>query len=119
MLRFLNPAIEGEVLTFHIKNEELIQSMRKTLEIMKTVKASKKGCFGHIMRSEKYPLLQLIMQDNLDGKRGPGRRRTSWLKNLRQWQERHQKTSSDQRSTELDEPRWARVIANVHLVYGT
>ena len=40
---------------------------------------------GHIMRNQKYELLQLIVQGKIQGKRKPGRRRTSWLKNLRQW----------------------------------
>ena len=42
--------------------------------------------FGHIMRHpEKYDLLHLIMQGKIESRRGPGRRRTFWLKNLRQW----------------------------------
>ncbi|KPJ21112.1 hypothetical protein RR48_00353 [Papilio machaon] len=37
------------------------------------------------MRNTKYGLLQLIVQGKITGKRSVGRRRTSWLKNLRQW----------------------------------
>jgi len=40
---------------------------------------------GHVMRDEKYQLIQLILQSKIDGVRGPVCRRTSWLKNIRQW----------------------------------
>lgn len=38
------------------------------------------------MRHPKiYNILDLIIQGKIQGKRGSGRRRISWLKNLRQW----------------------------------
>ena len=40
---------------------------------------------GHVIRNEKYRLLQLVMEGKIEGKRGQGRRKTSWLKNLRDW----------------------------------
>jgi len=39
----------------------------------------------HIMTGQKYTLLQLIVQGMIRGKRGTGRRRLFWLKNLRDW----------------------------------
>ena len=39
----------------------------------------------HVKRGEKYRILQTIMQGKIQGKRSIGRRRNSWLKNLRDW----------------------------------
>lgn len=69
----------------HITNDEVLRRMNTTTEIMYLVKRRKLEYLGHVMRNEKYGLLQLIIQGKIDSKRGPGRRRTSWLKNLRQW----------------------------------
>lgn len=49
---------------------------------------SKKGklkYLGNIMREFKYQLLQLVLQGKIEGKIYLGRRRTSWLKSLREW----------------------------------
>ena len=60
--------------------------MNKETEILNTVKIRKLSYLGHIMRHpEKYELPILILQGKIAGKRGVGRRRISWLKNLRQW----------------------------------
>lgn len=56
--------------------------MRKADEILDTIRRRKLEYFGHVMRNQKYHLLYLIIQDKLIGRRGLGRRRTSWLKNL-------------------------------------
>lgn len=68
-----------------VRNTEVLNQLSKQTEIINTIKKRKLEYFGHILRNSKYQLLQLIMQGKIDGKRGPGRRRTSWLKNLRQW----------------------------------
>ena len=41
--------------------------------------------FGHLVLHEKYCLLQLIMEGKIKERRRWGRRKTSWLKNLRDW----------------------------------
>jgi hypothetical protein len=69
-----------------ITNDEILHRMGKEREIMVTVKKRKLEYLGHIMRNEqRYGLLQLILQGKICGSRGPGRRRISWLKNLRTW----------------------------------
>jgi len=37
------------------------------------------------MRNTKYQLLQLIIEGKIEGKRGMGRKKMSWLRNIRQW----------------------------------
>lgn len=97
--------------THHVTNETVLQRMNKDKEIMRTVKERKLAYFGHIMRNEKYEILHLTMQGKMDGKRGPGRRRISWLHNLRQWTG---KTSAELFRTAVNKVKWARLIANVH-----
>jgi len=64
---------------------EVMQRLGKEKEVVFTVKNRKLEYFGHILRHEKYRLLQLVVQNRVDSRRGPGRRRHSWLHNLRQW----------------------------------
>uniref|UniRef100_A0A8D8SXR8 Craniofacial development protein 2 n=1 Tax=Cacopsylla melanoneura TaxID=428564 RepID=A0A8D8SXR8_9HEMI len=69
-----------------ITNESVLQRMKKDKEIMHTIKRRKLEYLGHILRNEnKYHLLKCILQGKVYGKRGVGRRRISWLKNLRTW----------------------------------
>ena len=71
--------------TDHITNEEVLWRVGKQQEIAFTVKRRKLEYFCYLMRHNKYPLHQLILQGKVDGRRGPGRWRNSWLQNLRQW----------------------------------
>lgn len=96
--------------TSHTTNIEVLNRMEKQTEVLKTVKQRKASYFGHIMRNDKYRTLQLIIEGKIEGKRGPGRRRNSWLKNLRQWTNM---TSVELFRAAVDKVRWANVIANV------
>ena len=84
--------------------------MKKETEILNTIKERKMSYFGHILRGDKYELMRLVVQGKVEGKRGPGRRRTSWLKNLRQWSG---KTSIELVRTAANRIKWATMIANV------
>ena len=71
--------------TDFVRNTEVLDRMGKRVELLYDVKRRQLEYFGHVMRNEKYRLLQLIIQGKIEGRRGPGRRKTSWLKNLRDW----------------------------------
>uniref|UniRef100_A0A8D8YAJ6 Uncharacterized protein n=1 Tax=Cacopsylla melanoneura TaxID=428564 RepID=A0A8D8YAJ6_9HEMI len=72
--------------TDKISNIRVLQKLNKEKEIIVTVKRRKLEYLGHIMRNEtKYKLLKCILQGKVQGKRSVGRRRISWLKNLRAW----------------------------------
>ena len=71
--------------TDFVRNTEVLDRMGKKVELLYDVKRRQLEYFGHVMRNEKYRLLQLIIQGKIEGRRGPGRRKTSWLKNLRDW----------------------------------
>ncbi|KMQ90631.1 endonuclease-reverse transcriptase [Lasius niger] len=63
-----------------VSNAEVLVRMNTAPEIIPTVKRRKLEYFWHVTRGEKYRFLQLIMQRKIEG-----RRRTSCLKNLRDW----------------------------------
>lgn len=95
----------------HVTNVEVLLRMNKTTEIIKTIKIRKLQYFGHIMRNEqRYGVLQRILQGKVLGKRGPGRRRISWLKNLRSW---FSMTTTDLFRTAVNKVRIAILIANI------
>lgn len=97
--------------TYHVANATVMQRVNKDKEVLDTIKRRKMSYFGHILRGKKYETLQLIMQGKVVGKRGPGRRRTSWLKNLRQWTGL---TSAELFRSAVNKVIWARMIANIH-----
>lgn len=68
-----------------IRNEEVLERLKKEREVLATVKKRKLEYFGHLMRGEKYEIIKLILQGQIEGRRNAGRRRYSWLKNLRDW----------------------------------
>lgn len=68
-----------------VTNDEVLRKMKKEKEVLNTIKIRKLQYLGHVMRGEKYVLLQIIIQGKIVGKRSIGRRRISWLNNLRQW----------------------------------
>lgn len=94
-----------------ITNIEVLRRMNKETEIIKTVKSRKLQYLGHIMRNEKrYILLQQILQGKINSKRGPGRRRTSWLANLRQW---YDKSSAELFRIATNKIKIALMVANI------
>uniref|UniRef100_A0A8D8XQX4 Endonuclease-reverse transcriptase n=1 Tax=Cacopsylla melanoneura TaxID=428564 RepID=A0A8D8XQX4_9HEMI len=69
-----------------VSNERVIQRMNKEKEIVNTIKTRKLQYLGHISRNpERYKIPLLLLKGKVEGRRGRGRKRTSWLQNLRQW----------------------------------
>jgi len=83
--------------------------------LLTTIKAQKLEYIGHIMRNkQQYNILQLILQGKIEGKRSVGRRRISWLKNLRDW---YNTTSIDLFQASLDGNSIANMISNIWYGY--
>lgn len=94
-----------------VRNEEVVRRMGKDLELVVEIKRRKLEYFGHIMRHpEKYEILHLIMEGKIASKRGPGGRRTSWLKNLRKW---YGKTSLELFRVAVNKTMICNMIANM------
>lgn len=69
-----------------IRNEEVIRRAKlEDRELFETIKKRKIAYFGHIMRGERYELPRLILEGKIEGKRGIGRKKLSWLRNIRHW----------------------------------
>lgn len=93
-----------------VTNVEVLRRMNKEEEIYKTLKKKKLEYFAHIIRGPKYQLLQNIMEGKIQGKRCQGRRRTSWLRNLREW---FSMTSNELFRAAANKVRIAMLIANL------
>lgn len=61
----------------HVTNLEVLRRIGKDKKILKTVKIRKLEYFGHMMRGQKYQILQLILEGKLCGERSRGRPRIS------------------------------------------
>uniref|UniRef100_A0A8D9FEY5 Uncharacterized protein n=1 Tax=Cacopsylla melanoneura TaxID=428564 RepID=A0A8D9FEY5_9HEMI len=68
-----------------ITNVEVLNRMQKEKELLQTIKERKIQYLGHILRGEKYALLQLIFQGNIEGKRSRGRPRNMWMDDIMRW----------------------------------
>uniref|UniRef100_A0A8D8UV16 Craniofacial development protein 2 n=2 Tax=Cacopsylla melanoneura TaxID=428564 RepID=A0A8D8UV16_9HEMI len=96
--------------TDHITNVEVLRRMNKEKEVQKEVKRRKLVYLGHIMRGSRYEILHLIIQGKIMGTRSVGRRRISWLKNLREW---FNMSSADLFKAAVSKVRIAVMIANL------
>ena len=68
-----------------VRNEDVLARLHTDRTLLTAIKTRKLEYFAHVMRNKKYHLLHLIIQGKIEGRRSAGRRRTSWLANLRKW----------------------------------
>lgn len=54
-------------------------------QLVQILKKRKLSYFGHFMRSDKYHVQRLVLMGKLESQRQRGRRRMSWLDNVKQW----------------------------------
>ena len=71
--------------TAHATNEEVLRTAGYEREMLNIVKERKVSYLGHILRGDKYYIPKLILQGKIEGRRGPGRKQHSWLRNIRDW----------------------------------
>ncbi|VEN53317.1 unnamed protein product, partial [Callosobruchus maculatus] len=95
----------------HVTNEEVLRRVHKERELLHLIKIRKTSYLGHVLRNDKYYILQLIIMGRIQGKRTIGRKKLSWLRNIRTW--------SGLNFEELiraakDRDYFATVIANLH-----
>ena len=68
-----------------VTNEEILRRVNKNTELLPMIKRRKLLYLGHILRGERYGILRLVMEGKICGARSAGRRRNSWLRDLRRW----------------------------------
>lgn len=61
--------------------ENIVQRMHNGAELLQTIEWRKLQYFGRIMRGEKYAPQQLILQEEIQGRRRRNRKET-WLQSL-------------------------------------
>lgn len=96
--------------TQRITNETVLQRMGQDRELLIDIKKRKTSYLGHIYRGRNYEFLRLIMEGKIEGRRGPGRRKCSWLRNVRDW------TGLDTHSllrAAQDRQQFARIVAEL------
>ena len=71
--------------TDRISNAEVLERAETDRELLRNVKRRKTGYLGHFLRGDKYEILRLLLCGRIDGKRPRGRKKLSWLRNIRQW----------------------------------
>lgn len=71
--------------TAKVTNEEVLRRIGRRRKLMMIVKIRKTTYLGHILRNDKYSLLHVIMQGRIEGKKGIGRKKKSWLRDIREW----------------------------------
>jgi len=89
-------------------NDEVLRIINKYRELLDTIKRRKTAYLGHVIRNERYQFPQLI----IEGKRGIGRKKMSWLRNVRQWT--GLRTMRELMHTIRNKEEWTNVIANIH-----
>lgn len=71
--------------TDHATNMAVLQTLNKDRELLHTIKVRKTSYLGHILRNNKYYLPQLVVKGKIEGRRGVGRKKLSWIRNIRNW----------------------------------
>ncbi|XP_025996276.1 uncharacterized protein LOC113005231 [Solenopsis invicta] len=94
-----------------ITNADVWRRSGARRELLVTVKCKKIEYLGHVLRGEKYRLLQLILKGRIEGRRGIGREKLSWLRNIRAWT--GMQSAEELFRMAVDRITMARVIANV------
>ncbi|KAF6198774.1 hypothetical protein GE061_006796 [Apolygus lucorum] len=97
--------------TARLRNAYILQENSLTRELLITIKKRKVAYLGHVMRGPKYSLLQTIMMGKISGRRGVGRKRASWLSNIRSWTGINR--AADLFHLAQDRERFAEMIANL------
>ncbi|CAH2245603.1 jg6532 [Pararge aegeria aegeria] len=71
--------------TQKVSNVRVLERVARSRELLLIIKERKVTYLGLVLRHERYQLLQLIMMGKVEGKRRVGRRKKSWLRNIREW----------------------------------
>uniref|UniRef100_A0A914WK67 Reverse transcriptase domain-containing protein n=1 Tax=Plectus sambesii TaxID=2011161 RepID=A0A914WK67_9BILA len=95
--------------TAKITNAQVLQDMGTDRQLLKTIISRKCNYLGHIARNDhKYQLLQQILQGKIEGKKLPGRPKTTWLSNIKTWL---QLTTAQTLHAVLDRDQYHREVA--------
>ena len=100
----------------HISNESILVGLNEKPKLMKLIKERKCRYFGHIVRGEGYKYQRLLMEGQANGKRGRGRPKTTWFKNISKWMKIDYFTATRYAQ---DRDRWRSMVSEVQDGHGT
>jgi len=66
----------------HRTNESILSAIDEGRKILKTIRARRWNIIGHILRHENELIYRIIEGKKMEGKRGQGRPRTSFVKQM-------------------------------------
>ena len=66
-------------------NGSILHQLPVIRELLSTVLKRKLTFFGHAIRNRKCSLMKTVIQGKLEAKRKPGRPRTHYFENIKQW----------------------------------
>ena len=66
-----------------VSNQEVLRRMRTKRSLITSVKKRKLDYFGHLIRNDG--LQRELLEGKIDGRRGRGRPRLSWMGNIKEW----------------------------------
>lgn len=68
-----------------ISNTKVLEKSDTNKILRETVIKRKTRYFGYLTKGSRYKILQLILQGKTNGKRGPGKKKTEWNDNIKQF----------------------------------
>ena len=71
--------------TDYMTNDKVLKLMQEQKTLIHVIKKRQCSYFGHIMRSQKYSIQQILLMGKLEQKRPRGRKIISWLDNIVEW----------------------------------
>ncbi|XP_077287784.1 uncharacterized protein LOC143912378 [Arctopsyche grandis] len=85
-----------------VRNEEVLNRMKRKRELLSVVKRRKLRYLGHVMRNPKYEIIQLILQGKVQGKRGvANEKKTHLMDGQSPWMVAFYKTHQIQDATNM------------------
>ncbi|GFR64788.1 endonuclease-reverse transcriptase [Elysia marginata] len=92
-----------------VTNKEVLENVGlQRPELLLTIQIRKMKYYGHLRRHDS--IQKRILEGKIDGRRGRGRRRQTWLGNI---QETSQMKMCEVWETPLDRRRWCTVTAHL------
>lgn len=68
-----------------MRNNEVYNRMQINRKIIEIIKIRKTAYLGQIIWNTKKKIALACHHGKIEGKRGPGSRQISWMKNIREW----------------------------------
>ena len=68
-------------------NKSILEELKTKRALLETVKTRKLNFFGHASRNKRCRLVKDVIQGKMEGKRGRGRPRSSYMSNIQDWSE--------------------------------